>query len=81
MLNRPGSSQTQIEMVTLDQLVSKDHPLRRIEASIDFSRIHDRLAGLYCPDNGRPPLDPARKALFIHYFCVRSVAKTAPVAF
>jgi hypothetical protein len=25
---------------------------------IDFSFIHDRVAGLYCPDNGRPPVDP-----------------------
>jgi hypothetical protein len=22
---------------------------------VDFSFIHDRVAGLYCPDNGRPP--------------------------
>jgi transposase len=75
MLNRPGFSQTQIEMVTLDQLVPKDHLLRKIEAAVDFSFIHDRVAGLYCPDNGRPPLDPTLmfKALFIGYlFGVRS---------
>jgi transposase len=75
MLNRPGFSQTQIEMVTLDQLVPKDHLLRKIEAAIDFSFIHDRVAGLYCPDNGRPPLDPTLmfKALFLGYlFGVRS---------
>jgi transposase len=75
MLNRPGFSQTQIEMVTLDQLVPRDHLLRKIEAAIDFSFIHDRVAGLYCPDNGRPPLDPTLmfKALFIGYlFGVRS---------
>ena len=42
---------------------------------IDFSFIHDRVAGLYCPDNGRPALDPVVmfKALFIGYlFGVRS---------
>ena len=75
MLNCSGFSQTQIEMVTLDQLVPKDHLLRKIEAAIDFSFIHDRVAGLYCPDNGRPPLDPTLmfKALFIGYlFGVRS---------
>ncbi|MCI0998730.1 transposase, partial [Ochrobactrum sp. C6C9] len=62
-------------MVTLDQLVPKDHLLRKIDAVIDFSFIHDRVAGLYCPDNGRPPLDPTLmfKALFIGYlFGVRS---------
>jgi transposase len=62
-------------MVSLDGLVPKDHLLRKIEAVIDFSFIHDRVVGLYCPDNGRPPLDPTVmfKALFIGYlFGVRS---------
>ena len=61
-------------MVSLDGLVPKDHLLRKIDAVIDFSFIH-RVAGLYCPDNGRPPLDPTLmfKALFIGYlFGVRS---------
>ena len=58
MLKSPAFEQTAIEMVTLDQLVPKDHLLRKIDAVIDFSFIHDRVAGLYCPDNGRPPLDP-----------------------
>src|SRR5208337_2661426 len=75
MLKKPGFEQTAIEMVTLDQLVPKDHLLRKIDAVIDFSFIHGRVAGLYCPDNGRPPLDPTLmfKALFIGYlFGVRS---------
>lgn len=75
MLKKPGFEQTAIEMVTLDQLVPKDHLLRKIEAAIDFSFIHELVAGLYCPDNGRPPLDPTLmfKALFIGYlFGVRS---------
>ncbi|OCP14923.1 transposase, partial [Ensifer sp. LC54] len=53
----------------------KDHLLRKIDAVIDFSFIHDRVAGLYCADNGRPPLDPTLmfKALFIGYlFGIRS---------
>jgi len=53
----------------------RNHLLRKIDAVIDFSFIHDRVAGLYCPDNGRPPLDPTLmfKALFIGYlFGVRS---------
>ena len=75
MLKKPGPEQTALEMVTLDELVPKDHLLRRIDAVIDFSFIHDRVAGLYCPDNGRPPLDPTQmfKALFLGYlFGIRS---------
>ncbi|MBK1625535.1 IS1182 family transposase [Afifella marina] len=75
MLKSPAPEQTAIEMVTLDQLVPKDHLLRKIDAVIDFSFIHDRVAGLYCPDNGRPALDPTLmfKALFLGYlFGIRS---------
>lgn len=58
MLKKPAPEQTALEMVTLDGLVPKDHLLRKIDAVIDFSFIHDRVSGLYCSDNGRPPLDP-----------------------
>ena len=62
-------------MVTLESLVPPDHLLRKIDAVIDFSFIHERIAGLYCPDNGRLALDPVMlfKALFIGYlFGIRS---------
>ena len=75
MLKPPTSLQTALEIVTLESLVPPDHLLRKIEAVIDFSFIHDLVAGLYCPDNGHPPLDPTLmfKALFLGYlFGVRS---------
>jgi transposase len=75
MLRQPRPEQTALEMVRLEELVPKDHLLCKIEAVIDFSFIHDRVAGLYCADNGRPPLNPTLwfKALFIGYlFGIRS---------
>lgn len=75
MLKRPKVQQTELEIVSIDSLVPRDHLLRKIEAVIDFSFIHERVAGLYCLDNGRPPLDPTLmfKALFLGYlFGVRS---------
>ncbi len=75
MLKRSSPPQSSFEFVSLEELVPKDHLLRKIDRLIDFSFIHDRVAGLYCPDNGRPPLDPTLmfKALFIGYlFGVRS---------
>lgn len=75
MLKKPSPHQTKLEMVTLESLVPGDHLLRKIDAVIDFSFIHDRVAGLYCADNGRPALDPAVmfKALFLGYlFGIRS---------
>ncbi len=74
-MKKPAPSQTALEMVTLDSLVPKDHLLRKIDAVIDFSFIHDRVAGLYCADNRPPALDPTLmfKALFIGYlFGIRS---------
>ena len=75
MLREPGPTQTALEMVTLEELVPADHLLRKIDAVIDFSFIHELTAPLYCPDNGRPALDPTLmfKALFLGYlFGVRS---------
>jgi transposase len=75
MLKKPLPQQTALEMVTLDGLVPKDHLLRKVERAIDFSFIHERVAGLYCADNGRPALDPTLmfKALFVGYlFGIRS---------
>jgi transposase len=75
MLKKPLPQQTALEMVTLEGLVPRDHLLRKIEAAIDFSFIHERVEGLYCPDNGRPALDPTLmfKALFVGYlFGIRS---------
>ncbi|WIM10251.1 IS1182 family transposase [Enhydrobacter sp.] len=75
MLKKALPQQIELELVAIEGLVPKDHLLRKIEAVIDFSFIHERVAGLYCPDNGRPPLDPVAmfKALFIGYlFGIRS---------
>ena len=75
MLKKPIPQQTALEMVSIEGLVPKDHLLRKIEAVVDFSFIRDRVAGLYCADNGRPALDPVVmfKTLFIGYlFGVRS---------
>ncbi len=80
MLRRPAPAQTALEIVTLDELVPKDHLLRRIDAAVDFSFIHDLTAPLYCADNGRPPLDPTLmfKALFLGYlFGIRSERQLA----
>ena len=75
MLRKPEPQLTALEMVSLECVVPADALLRKIDAVIDFSFIHERVTGLYCPDNGRPALDPVLmfKALFIGYlFGVRS---------
>jgi hypothetical protein len=56
MLKDPSPIQYELEMVTLDQLVPKDHLVRKVDAAIDFEFIRDEVAHLYCKDNGRPPV-------------------------
>ncbi len=46
------------EIVLLEELVPEDHLLRRINKAMDFSFIHDMCKDLYCPDNGRPAIEP-----------------------
>ena len=75
MLKKPTPAQHELEMVTLEELVPKDHLLRKIDAAVDFEFIRQKVAHLYCADNGRPALDPVVlfKLLFIGYlFGVRS---------
>lgn len=60
MLKEPSPQQYQFafETITLDELVPEDHLVRKIDAAIDFEFIRDAVAHLYCPDNGRPAIDP-----------------------
>ena len=62
-------------MVTLDQLVPRDHLLRLVDTPIRFDFIREKTEGLYCLNNGRPAIDPVMlfKMSFIGYlFGVRS---------
>jgi transposase len=75
MLKPATPTQTELEMVTLESLVPKDHLLRLIDQHLQFDFIRTECESLYCPNNGRPALDPVMlfKMLFVGYlFGVRS---------
>ena len=61
--------QESYELVLLEELVPKDHVLRKIARAVDFGFIHNLCKDLYCPDNGRPAVEPEVlfKMLFIGY--------------
>lgn len=50
------SKQREYEIVLLDELVPQDHILRKIDAAVDFSFIHDLCKDLYSPNIGRPAI-------------------------
>jgi len=75
MLKPTFPAQTELEMVTLEQLVPQGHLLRLIDQHITFDFIREQTEHLYCPNNGRPAIDPVVlfKMLFIGYlFGIRS---------
>jgi len=56
-------------LVALDQLVPEDHLLRKIDKSIRFRFIYEKVGHLFCNDSGRPPVDPVLlfKIMFLGY--------------
>lgn len=78
MLNEKKGHQTEVELVMIDDLVPKDHLLRKIKKNIDFTFINDMCREYYCEDNGRPAIEPVVvfKMLFIGYlFGIRSESR------
>lgn len=72
-------NRSQIQMLSIEELVPKDHILRDIDAAIDFRFIYDEVKDLYSEDNGRPSIDPVVlfKIILIKYiFGIRSIRQT-----
>jgi len=80
MLNQKREdSRKQIGFYCMEDLVPKDHLLRKIEKAIDFSFIYDLVKDRYSEDTGRPSIDPVVlfKIVFIQYlFGIRSMRQT-----
>lgn len=73
------ASRHQMEMVMLDNLVPEDHLVRKIDACLDFGFIYELVEEYYCPNNGRPSIDPVvliKIALIQYLFGIRSMRQT-----
>ena len=58
MLTQRKGVQLKLHSITIEDLVPSNHFLRKLEAIVDFSFIYDEVRDLYCPNNGRPSIDP-----------------------
>lgn len=79
MISKTPQKNDQIQMVSIDQLVPQDHLLRKIDSCIDFNFIYDLVEDKYCPDNGRPSIDPVTliKIPLIQYmYGIKSMRQT-----
>ena len=69
-----------VEFVVIDQLVPKEHLLRKIDAAVDFNRLYEMVEPLYCEDNGRPSIDPVvlfKMVLIQHLYGLPSLRRAA----
>lgn len=80
MLSKNNKRKTdQVQMISVEELIPKDHILRKIDKYIDFDFIYDLVEDKYCLDNGRPSIDPLVlfKIIFIQYlFNIKSMRQT-----
>lgn len=80
MLERGKMDRDLVEFVVIDQLVPKEHLLRKIDAAVDFTQLYEMVEPLYCEDNGRPSIDPAvlfKMVLIQHLYGLPSLRRTA----
>lgn len=80
MLNKNEENRHTLEIVNLDDLVPGEHLLRKIDAAVNFEKIYDLVEDLYCPNNGRPSIDPVvlfKIVLIQHLYGIRSLRQTA----
>lgn len=70
------SNRSQISMISLDELVPKNHLVRKLDKALDFNFVYGELEECYSPDFGRPSIDPVVliKIIMIQYmFDIRSM--------
>lgn len=79
MLTQEAKKRRQIQMVCIDDLVPKEHLLRKIEKAIDWSFIYELVEDKYSPKKGRPSIDPVTliKIPMIQYlYGIKSMRQT-----
>ena len=58
MTKNADKKREQMLMFCMDDMVPQNHMLRLIDKAIDWNFIYDLVEEKYCPDNGRPSMDP-----------------------
>ena len=79
MIVKQRENREQIEIFSIEDFVPADHLLRKIDSAVDFTHIYDIVEDLYCPDNGRPSIDPVvifKMVLIQHLYGLPSLRRT-----
>ena len=78
MTKNADKKREQMMMFSMDDMVPQNYMLRLIDRAINWNFIYDLVEEKYCPDNGRPSMDPVMliKIPFIQY--LYGIKKHAP---
>ena len=79
MTRNADKKREQMLMFCMDDMVPQNHMLRLIDKAINWNFIYDLVEEKYCPDNGRPSMDPVMliKIPFIQYlYGIKSMRQT-----
>ncbi|MEA5018623.1 MAG: transposase, partial [Erysipelotrichaceae bacterium] len=58
MFKKRTFQQDELILMTMEQMVPKDHLLRKIDQTIDLSFINEKTRNLYSQDKGRNCIEP-----------------------
>lgn len=79
MITRQNKKMDKVQIISMEDLVPKEHLLRKIKNCIDFKFIYDLVEDRYSSDKGRPSMDPVMliKIPIIQYmFGIKSMRQT-----
>lgn len=79
MITKNKNNSTQVQIVSMEDMIPDDHLLKKIDQYIDFNFIYDLVEDKYSQEHGRPSLDPVMliKIPIIQYmFGIRSMRQT-----
>ena len=79
MTKNSDKKREQMIMLCMDDMVPQNHMLRLNDKVIDWTFIYELVEEKYCPDNGRPSMDPVMliKIPFIQYlYGIKSMRQT-----
>ncbi len=58
MLGRNRSEPALFQYVNVEELVPRNHFLRKVDAVLDLSFVREKVAECYSASRGRPSIDP-----------------------
>ena len=80
MTKNTDKKREQMMMFSMDDMVPQNHMLRLIDKAINWNFIYDLVEEKYCPDNGRPSIDPVvlfKMVLIQHLYGLPSLRRAA----